>query len=91
MTDRLRIVLAQLNPVVGDISGNADKARDVRAKAAEADAEQGIHVFYDQNNNLTTDPTLGRSVDITIELEDESFGRTVNATNNIRMTLRNPT
>jgi NAD+ synthase len=32
--DRLAIAIAQLNPIVGDIAGNADKARHARAKAA---------------------------------------------------------
>src|SRR5258708_30094643 len=35
--DRLAIAVAQLNPIVGDIAGNADKARGARAKAAGAD------------------------------------------------------
>lgn len=39
MTDRLIVALAQLNPTVGDISGNADKARAARAKAAAAGAD----------------------------------------------------
>src|SRR5580693_1676668 len=37
MTDRFRIALAQLNPVMGDIAGNLAKARDARAQAAGAD------------------------------------------------------
>ena len=32
--DRLALTIAQLDPVVGDIAGNADKARRARAKAA---------------------------------------------------------
>ena len=32
--DRLALTIAQLDPVVGDITGNADKARRARAKAA---------------------------------------------------------
>jgi NAD+ synthase len=32
--DRLAVAIAQLNPIVGDIAGNADKARRARAKAA---------------------------------------------------------
>jgi NAD+ synthase len=39
MTDRFRIALAQLNPVMGDISGNLAKARAARAKAAKAKAD----------------------------------------------------
>lgn len=34
MTNKLRIALAQLNPVVGDIAGNLEKALDARRKAA---------------------------------------------------------
>ena len=38
-TDRLAIAVAQLNPIVGDIAGNADKARQARAQAARAGAD----------------------------------------------------
>ena len=37
MADRLRIALAQLNPVMGDIAGNLARARAARAQAAKAD------------------------------------------------------
>ena len=37
---RLRLGIAQLNPVVGDISGNSDLIREVRAKAAQ----EGAHL-----------------------------------------------
>src|SRR5262244_2302819 len=37
--DRLAITIAQLNPIVGDVAGNADKARGARAKAAVAGAD----------------------------------------------------
>ena len=39
MTDSLRIVLAQLNPIVGDLAGNLDKARSARVQAAVNDAD----------------------------------------------------
>ena len=39
ITDDLRIALAQLNPVLGDLAGNADKARQARAAAAADDAD----------------------------------------------------
>jgi len=39
MTDRFRIALAQLNPVMGDISGNLAKAREARADAAKSKAD----------------------------------------------------
>ena len=38
-TDRLAIAVAQLNPTVGDIAGNADKARRARAEAARDGAD----------------------------------------------------
>lgn len=37
MTDRLRIGIAQINPVVGDIRGNVEKVKAARAKLAETD------------------------------------------------------
>jgi len=39
MTDRFRIALAQLNPLMGDIAGNLRKARAARAEAAEQGAD----------------------------------------------------
>src|SRR5437762_10038141 len=38
-TDRLAIAVAQLNPIVGDIPGNAEKARRARALAARDGAD----------------------------------------------------
>src|SRR5947209_20389745 len=38
-TDRLAIAIGQLNPIVGDIAGNADKARRALAQAASAGAD----------------------------------------------------
>ena len=38
-TDRLAIAVAQLDPTVGDIAGNADKARAARATAARDGAD----------------------------------------------------
>jgi len=39
VSDRLAIALAQLNPVVGDITGNLDRARMARAQAAADGAD----------------------------------------------------
>ena len=39
MTDRFRITLGQLNPTVGDLPGNAAKARDAWAQARAAGAQ----------------------------------------------------
>jgi NAD+ synthase len=38
-SDSLAIAIAQLNPIVGDITGNAEKARRARAEAAAAGAD----------------------------------------------------
>src|SRR3954466_14788443 len=37
--DSLKIALAQLNPTVGDVSGNADKVRRARDEAAKLGAD----------------------------------------------------
>jgi NAD+ synthase len=39
MTDTLHIAVAQLNPIVGDLAGNAAKARAARAEAARRGAD----------------------------------------------------
>ena len=39
MTDRLSIAIAQLNPTVGDIAGNAERLRAARAEARRAGAD----------------------------------------------------
>lgn len=39
MTDQITIALAQLNPTVGDIAGNADRVRAARTEAAAAGAD----------------------------------------------------
>ena len=39
MTDTLKIALAQLNPKVGDIAGNAAKIREARGVAAGEGAD----------------------------------------------------
>ncbi|MCC5959448.1 MAG: NAD+ synthase [Rhodobacteraceae bacterium] len=39
MTDRFRLTLGQLNPVLGDITGNAARARDAWAQARDAGAD----------------------------------------------------
>src|SRR5260370_22880788 len=38
-SDSLAIAIAQLNPIVGDIAGNAEKARRARAEAAREGAD----------------------------------------------------
>ena len=41
ITDTLRIALGQLNPVVGDLAGNAEKLRRARREAAQ----RGAHLL----------------------------------------------
>src|ERR1700753_1136587 len=38
-SDRLAIAIAQLNPIVGDVAGNAEMARRARAEAAAQGAD----------------------------------------------------
>src|SRR4030042_839899 len=39
ITDKFTLALAQLNAIVGDIEGDLKRARDARARAAEAGAD----------------------------------------------------
>lgn len=39
MADRFRVTLAQLNPTVGDLAGNANKAREAWAAGRDAGAD----------------------------------------------------
>lgn len=45
--------------------------------------------LYDQDNNLTTDPSLARSVKIDLNMQRTSFGTNFSLGNSIRVTLRN--
>jgi prepilin-type N-terminal cleavage/methylation domain-containing protein len=45
--------------------------------------------FYDQNNVVTTDPLLARSVKIDLQLEKDTFGQALTVDNSIRVALRN--
>lgn len=46
-------------------------------------------VFYDQDDNVTTDLAAARSIKLDIEMEQAAFGRKINFSNSIRMTMRN--
>lgn len=48
-----------------------------------------VFTLYDQNDTLTTDPFLARSVKIDLALEKDSFGQPLEFDNRIRVTLRN--
>ncbi len=43
MSDRLSIALAQINPTVGDVDGNARKIREARGRAAAAEADLVVY------------------------------------------------
>ena len=49
--DKFKLALAQLNPVVGDIEGNAENAREARARAAVKGAE-AARVAVEMANTL---------------------------------------
>lgn len=46
-------------------------------------------IFYDQDNATTNDPTLARSIAITIEMLERVVGQDIEIDNQIRITLRN--
>jgi type II secretory pathway pseudopilin PulG len=46
-------------------------------------------VFYDQDNVVTTDPLLARSVEINLQTSKDSFGDPLTLSNTVRVTLRN--
>lgn len=45
--------------------------------------------FYDQDNAVTTDIALARSIAINIEMARDAYGQTIEIDNQIRITLRN--
>ena len=47
MVDRIRIALAQLNPVMGDIAGNLGKARAARAEGRQRARRAAPDSFVD--------------------------------------------
>jgi len=46
-------------------------------------------ILYDQDNILTTDPLLARSVEIDLTLVKDTFGEPLTYDNSVRITLRN--
>jgi NAD+ synthase len=73
MTDRsfgrIRIALAQLNPVVGDIAGNLQRARAARASAAQADVILFSELFIVgySPEDLVLKPALQEEARVAIE------------------------
>src|SRR3984957_12106501 len=69
MTDRFRIALAQLNPVMGDIAGNLRMARRARAEAKDADVVLFSELFIVgyPPEDLVLKPALQADVRVAIE------------------------
>ena len=70
--DRLRIALAQLDPVVGDLQGNAAKLRAARAKAAAGGADlvlfSELFITGYSPEDLALKPAFQRAARETVEL-----------------------
>ena len=54
----MRVGLGQINAVVGDLSGNAEKMRDVYARAMEADVD--LLVLLNDGENKAATEALSR-------------------------------
>ncbi|MEL6645887.1 MAG: NAD+ synthase [Pseudomonadota bacterium] len=71
MSDRFRLMLAQLNPTVGDLAGNADKARAAwaRAKATGADMVALPEMFITgyQTQDLVMKPAFTRDAMVHVD------------------------
>ena len=71
MTDRFRLTIAQLNPVVGDLEGNAARARAAWAKARDAGAQMvalpEMFVTGYQTQDLVMKPAFHRDAMAVIE------------------------
>jgi len=69
--DRLRIALAQANPVMGDIAGNLRKARAMRAEAAKARADlvlfPELYIVGYPPEDLVLKPALQEDARVVVE------------------------
>jgi NAD+ synthase len=69
--DRLAIAVAQLNPIVGDIAGNADKARRARTQAAAEGADlvifSELFISGDPPEDLVLKPAFQAACRTTVE------------------------
>jgi len=70
MTDQLKIVLAQLNPTVGDIAGNKIKAQTARAQAATLGADlvmfSELFLIGYPPEDLVLKPSFQAAVDVAL-------------------------
>jgi len=53
------------------------------------DLDSMVFILYNQDNVLTNDPLLARSVEINLDLKKKTFGNPLTLNNSIRATLRN--
>lgn len=47
------------------------------------------YTMYDSNNTVTSDPTVARSVEMSVDLSKKVFGKTISLSNTMRVTQRN--
>ena len=58
-------------------------------RVVSQDFEDMEFVLYDRDNEVTTDPLLARSVEMTILLQRSIYGEDISSDSNIRITMRN--
>jgi NAD+ synthase len=75
MVDRLTITLAQLNPTVGDVVGNAERVRKARQVAAAADADLVVASELVVAGYPPEDLVLRPSFQETVKHETEALAR----------------
>jgi NAD+ synthase len=67
MTDRYRIALAQLNPVMGDIAGNLKRARAARARDADVILFSELFIVGYSPEDLVLKPALQQDARAAVE------------------------
>lgn len=79
ISDRIRIAVAQLNPTVGDLTGNADKVRKARDEAAQLGADLVLFPEltlsgYPPEDLVLKPAFVHRCMDLVSELASETKG-----------------
>jgi len=79
ITDRIRIAVAQLNPTVGGLTGNADKVRKARDEAAQLGADLVLYPEltlsgYPPEDLVLKPAFVQRCMDLVSELASETKG-----------------